>query len=186
VTEQLPHTLTVDDPAIDFGTWSLYGVIRGVPTRENSGWGDGTAYAADPGSPPAGATCNWAGFVPAFRITRDDALVLERFEYWSPDWPDKQVNETLDGDFYLVLLARFFGPRLYVPFRGGRIVLDRAAWLHETDEGAKSEYRAGCHPDFPAMPRWAHTRTHAPARAGPWFIVALLLALATLLLVFAR
>ena len=70
--------------------------------------------------------------------------------------PTRIVNEALEGNFYVVLKALFNGPRLYVPFRNGVLVLDRSAWLHEAYTGpspVSTELRPGCDPSYPENPR---------------------------------
>jgi hypothetical protein len=47
------------------------------------------------------------------------------------------VNETLTGDFWLVMKHNFFGPRTYVPFRDGRIVEDELEW-HRENRGSSA------------------------------------------------
>jgi hypothetical protein len=43
------------------------------------------------------------------------------------------VNETLRGDFFMVMKPKFFGLRTYVPFRDGVIVEDVNEWVREDD-----------------------------------------------------
>jgi hypothetical protein len=63
-------------------------------------------------------------------------LQLASYQYVpAPKNPPLEVHETLTGDFWLVLKRHFFGPRVYVPFRGGRIVEDATAWVREPSTG---------------------------------------------------
>ena len=60
--------------------------------------------------------------------------MLERYSYrhgfvgWRRP---KRVNETLTGDFFMVMKPRFYGLRTYVPFRDGVIVEDADQWVRE-------------------------------------------------------
>jgi hypothetical protein len=49
------------------------------------------------------------------------------------------VGETLEGDFWLVTRETAFGPRTYIPFRDGKIVVDKTAWVFE-DSPNPSEF----------------------------------------------
>lgn len=145
------------------GTWYLHGVIRGVPAIDNHGWGTGKAYKADPGKPRAFDSANWKGYAELFQLTAAGRLVLLGFKY---DYePERQhlVNETLEGDFFMVLKQSFFAPRLYVPFRDAVLVTDRAAWLCETESvlGSSAGYPGYKVFDLDAawMPTWLAYRS---------------------------
>jgi hypothetical protein len=157
MTSQTSEDLRIDHPDFDPGDWALFGIIRGEPAKENYGWGSREdVYQADPGQPPTTMTANWKGYTEEWRITEEGRLVLVAFDYDDRAWKRREVNETITGDFYLVLKSDFEGPRIYVPFRDGVIVLDRARWLHEAYYGASpvdTELRPGCHPDFPKTAR---------------------------------
>jgi hypothetical protein len=157
MTAQTSEILESDHPSFRLGEWRVYGVIRGEPSRENHGWGTGKPYQAEAGHPSATNTANWKGYTEVFRLAREGRLVLLRFDYDEPSTPTRIVNETLVGDFYLVLKSNFEGPRLYVRFQGG-VLADRGTWKHEQYTGASpiaTELRAGCHPSFPrAAPLW--------------------------------
>ncbi len=43
----------------------------------------------------------------------------------------KGVNETLSGDFFMLMKPKFLGLRTYVPFRDGVIVEDVHEWVRE-------------------------------------------------------
>jgi hypothetical protein len=145
------------------GAWRLFAVIRGAPTKDNHGWGDrapdgslARVYRADPGEAESVSSANWKGYTEAYRLGRDGRLTLLRFDYDESSRPTRIVNETLEGDFFVVLKALFNGPRLYVPFREGVLVLDRSAWLHEAYTGpspVSTELRPGCDPSYPENPR---------------------------------
>ena len=56
-----------------------------------------------------------------------------------PSGPRDPVGETLEGDFWLVTREKAFGPRTYIPFRDGKIVVDKTAWVFE-DSPNPSEF----------------------------------------------
>ena len=163
MTSQSSETLENEHPDFRPGVWELFAVIRGEPTKDNHGWGDRAADGslvrvsrADPGNAEAESSSNWKGYAEAYRLGRDGRLTLLRFDYDAPSRPPRIVNETLEGDFYVVLKALFNGPRLYVPFRNGVLVLDRGHWLHEAYTGpspVSTELRAGCDPSYPENPK---------------------------------
>ena len=158
MTSQSSEQLTNEHPTFRLGEWAVFGLIRGEPSRENHGWGDREArvHQAIPVQPRAVSSANWKGYTEIFRLTRAGQLVLERFDFADYERPPQLANETLTGDFYLVIKSTFKGPRLYIPFRDGTIVLDRAEWLHEAYVGnspVATELRRGCHPEFPGTAR---------------------------------
>ena len=157
MTTQTSEDLRIDLPGFDPGDWRLFGVIRGEPSEDNHGWGSREPlHQADPGSPETQSTANWKGYTEEWRLTDQGRLVLVAFTYDDPAWPRREVNETISGDFFLVLKSGFEGPRVYVPFRDGILVRDHADWLHEAYIGPspiETELRPGCHPDFPRVAR---------------------------------
>jgi len=159
VTTQSSERLESEYPFLDLGVWRVFGVIRGEPCRENHGWGEqGPAYHATPGEARWVTTANWKGYTEIWRLTCDGRLELVAFEYDDPARSERHrdVNETLEGDFYLVLKSVFQGPRLYLPFRNGVLVVDRRTWKHEAyfdNSPVAMELRSGVHPDFPDAAR---------------------------------
>jgi len=158
MTSQSSEQLTIEHPTFRLGDWSVYGVIRGEPTKENHGWGDRETpvYNAVPVDPQMVSTGNWKGYTAFCRLTHAGQLILERFDFAETGRPPQLANETVGGAFYLVIKSSFNGPRVYVPFRDGAIVLERAQWLHEAyvgDSPIATELRRGCHPEFPGAAR---------------------------------
>jgi hypothetical protein len=96
-------------------------------------------------------TANRKGYLETYVTRKNGSLLLECIKY-DDDGSTERIDEAVQGDFYLVLKSDFRGPRLYVPFREGMIVLSREAWKHERYTGpspVESEIQPGCHPDFP-------------------------------------
>lgn len=160
MTTQVSEDFRSEYPFLDFGVWRVFGVIRGEPSEENYGWGDRErpVYAAVPGPAETMTTGNWKGFVERWLLSEAGRLILVGFEYDDFEREDRirDVHETLEGDFYLVLKSEFEGPRLYIPFRDGVLVTDRARWKHEDYVGPSpiaAELRAGPHPQFPRPAR---------------------------------
>lgn len=59
----------------------------------------------------------------------DGFLALERMEYpFSEGVVPDQVNEILEGDFWLELRVWFMGDKVRVSFQNGRVQLDRSTW----------------------------------------------------------
>jgi hypothetical protein len=130
----------------------LHAVVRGEPGEADHGWGTGPAWSAGPGRrdprgvwilPPTVWTANWEGYTPAFRLAADGRIVLERFEYDDRGWSTRRVDEWLQGEFYCVFKPSFTSDRLYVPFVGGLVVVDRARWIVEVSDGSESIFVRG-------------------------------------------
>ncbi len=163
MTTQSWEILDNEHPSFHPGAWRLVALIRGAPTKDNHGWGDRAADGslarvsrAEPGKAEVESSANWKGYTEAYRLGRDGRLTLLRFDYDKTERPSMIVNETLEGDFYVVLKALFDGPRLYVPVRNGVLVLDKSAWLHEAYTGpspVSTELRSGCDPSYPENPK---------------------------------
>ena len=166
MTTQKSEVLINEYPGLALGAWFVHGVIRGEPAAENHGWGDRSqVYAADPGSPAVVTTGNWKGFTAVYRLTRAGQLVLHRFDYDDATIPSQDVDELLIGNLYVVLKSHPMGPRLYLPFRDGTVVLDPSAWLHEVYTGpspVETELRQGCSPEFPGRSLLWHEIEFAP------------------------
>jgi hypothetical protein len=72
------------------------------------------------------------GYVAAFRLEPDGRILLEEFRF--PDssfrlWRRQYVGERLTGDFWLVLKPNFYGQRVCVRFRDGRVVEEKRSWV---------------------------------------------------------
>lgn len=151
MTAPSPEQFKSDHPDVDVEWWPAVAVIRGSPTKENHGWGEGTAYSANPGEAPMVRTSNWKGYRECYSLSSAGVLTLDAFKYDDRNIPPRIVNERIQGDFYVVLRSRQ-GPRQYVTFQGGQLVTDRRYWLHEAYVGPSplaTELRHGPHPDYP-------------------------------------
>jgi hypothetical protein len=158
MTAQSSDGFTNEHPSLALGAWSVFHVMRGEPSSENHGWGERgvSVHRVVPVAPQVVTTANWKGCTALYRLTRSGQLVLDRFDFDDSSRASQLVNETLEGDFYVVLKSNFSGPRAYVPFRQGTIVLDQAEWIHEAYVGNSpnaTELRPGRHPDFPHAAR---------------------------------
>jgi hypothetical protein len=78
-------------------------------------------------------TALWRGYVATFVLQPDGRLRLTAFEYMLGlrKWQKQEVDELLDGDFWVVMKPEFFGQRTYIPFRDGVVVEDREQWFTE-------------------------------------------------------
>lgn len=129
--QQPPEILNNDCPAVDFGPLHLYAIVRGKqPSRPR--WNNQYPFAHRP-RPSNDAVCAklWRGYLAYYRLTEEGRLILMRYEYpFDPSQPADEVNELLDGDFWLVMKESFYGDCTYVPFLDGRIQSDRQLWQH--------------------------------------------------------
>ncbi|MHC5537641.1 hypothetical protein ACYOEI_05355 [Singulisphaera rosea] len=113
----------------------LYGVIRGDPRDPSDGWGDGPAFAAKPTPPNESVLCTglWRRYVATFVLERDGRLKLATFEYLISvrEWQREEIDELLEGDFWMVMRPHFNADRIYIPFRESVVIEDRDRWLTE-------------------------------------------------------
>lgn len=146
MTSQIPDKLHNDSGAVDLNGLRLYGVLVDAPERRHRWRGEAYESAAK-ATPDRKYTCTalWRGHVSVYRLTVDGTITLEAFEYPFHRGRDPDpVGECLRGDFWLMLSRSFADYKVYVPFRDGRIVVDRAQWRFETDDG---EFASGS--EFP-------------------------------------
>lgn len=128
MTSQCPDILIVDTDSISLPEMQLYGVHVGDidSPRGSSGY----AFKTSPNKEKM-TECSalWRGYVSVYRVMEDGSLVFERMEYpFSEGVVPDQVNEILEGDFWLELRVGFMGDKVRVPFQNGRVQLDRSTW----------------------------------------------------------
>jgi hypothetical protein len=140
MTAQEPERLLNELPGFDVRGLELFGVVRG-DIETNHGWGDRIIFQTRPRDPEPRYTCSslWRGNIATYRLGPNGRLTLISYEYpYHYDLPESdridEVQEQLTGDYWLVFKERFFGPRVYVPARDGRVVTDRNEWRFEPDE----------------------------------------------------
>lgn len=158
MTSQRAEDFVNDHPKLSLGVWRVFGVIRGAPTRENHGWGDREAPLVRTKAKEvrAQSSANWKGYTERWHLKADGGLYLDAIVYDDKAIPPLVANERVVGDFHVVLKSEFHGPRQYVPFVDGSIVLDESRWLHERYTGPRpvdTAMATGKHPDFPGKAR---------------------------------
>lgn len=131
MTHQISEFLERDAGAPALPKLRLYGVYAGDMDHP----GPRTRYPAlarpDP-SKIVHCTALWRGHVSSYCLTSEGTLVLRRLEYpFTDDAAPDEVNETLQGDFWLDMRESFLGDSTRVQFRKGRIV--------EATEGSSTE-----------------------------------------------
>jgi hypothetical protein len=138
MTAQRAENLLNEHPRLRLDGLKLYAIIRGDP-RDNYGWGEKFEFPVPPSPPANRAVCSawWRGYVATFRLNADGTLDHVRYEYSVSidNWVSQEVNARLTGDFWLRMAPTFFGPKTFIPFRGGRIVEDRDEWYDEPERG---------------------------------------------------
>ena len=141
MSAQIPDVLINEHPRLRLDGLKLYAVIRG-DIHSSHGWGERYEFLdkPDPSLATARATNLIRGHVAKFRLEPGGGLVLEEYQFLTGSfrrWGRQPVAERLTGDFWIVLKPTFFGQRVYVPFRGGRIVEDRGAWVIEPYDASR-------------------------------------------------
>ena len=131
MSDQVSHELVNDCPRVDFGEMALYAVIFG-PVEENCGWGRGFYECKiEPDPNRIFTTASLNGYICRYHLNYDGKLILASYVYPFSEIKATLVNETLKGDFYMVMKQDFSSPRLYVPFADGKIVEEKSKWLDE-------------------------------------------------------
>jgi len=159
VTAQAPEELVNEHPRIDFGRLRLYAVAVGEP--EDTGWlPEDNRYPHR--ARPRQATGEYItalrrGYIAHYRLRADGALELEGYTYPvgepidRPGQDHDDLPEVLVGDFWLVMSVKFISPTTWVPFRGGRLVEDRNAWVRFGAPWDWSPRRKGWEPPSAAL-----------------------------------
>lgn len=111
----------------------MHAVVRG-DIHTNDGWGSEPYRARKRPAPAPGghSTALRRGYIAHYRLNQDGSLDLVSYSYPVSGPPGHDpVGETFEGDFWLVMRETAFGPRTYIPFRDGKVVVDRVAWVFE-------------------------------------------------------
>jgi len=128
MTTQAPEILVVEPGAIELPAMELYGITVGNIDDPKSC----TSYKfATTGSKEKMTMCTalWRGYVSTYRLKADGSLTLEKLEYpFSKGVEPDEVNEVLQGDFWLDLREWFMGDGMKIPFVEGKVVADRTQW----------------------------------------------------------
>jgi hypothetical protein len=144
MTAQTPDILINELETLNIEELDCYGVIAGNP-RENHGWGDKYEFKHKPNPPESMIfSANWKGYTPTYRITKKGSLELISYSYVKNGIEEIDPPEELEGDFWLMFKESFFAPRLYIPFKDGKIILEKNKWLqYKGDSWAKSKGWSG-------------------------------------------
>ena len=124
MTAQRPEEFENPHPNFSVGDQFLYGVLVGADWE--------SAKVFEPRlpaeEPVVECTALWRGHVRHYTLHADGRLELRRYSYPFSDEDDREMSETLEGDFWLVFRPYFFGPDTRVPFVDGSVVLDKEKW----------------------------------------------------------
>jgi len=141
MTSQVPDILVVEPGSIDLPQMELHGVVI-ASIDDPKAW---TCYKfANKGSEGKMTMCTalWKGYISTYRLKIDGTLVLERLEYpFSRGVDPDEVNEPLQGDFWLDLREWFMGSGVMVPFVDGKIVAEKTHWKYKSGLPARRHGR---------------------------------------------
>jgi hypothetical protein len=154
MTAQRSAVLINQHPDFDLGAWRVFFLVRGQISAQ-AYQPERVTFAADPVDATPRSTANRRGYRCVFRLEASGALFLQSYRYDRPRGSkltrQRTFHEPIEGDFFMVTRPFFFGPSVFVPFRGGQLVIDRDDWWHEHGEAPTSwspEIRGGCAADF--------------------------------------
>jgi hypothetical protein len=137
MTAQASDILINEHPRVALLGLHLYGIIRN-DIRSNHGWGDRYVFTLPPNPPEDAIRCSalWRGYTATFRLDESGSLTLVSYRYplSLSKAKTESVNESLNGNFWMVLKPAFSAPRVYVPFIDGKIVEDESKWVVEDRE----------------------------------------------------
>lgn len=130
MTAQIPEQLINKHGEIDFYGNTLYSICVGDPTSLLERQVYPFKHKGDLDKCQVFSAC-WRGYVSVYELKQSGEIYLVKFEYpfGSESSESDEVNERLEGDFWLDLRTEFFGSRLFVPFENGQIVIDKDKWI---------------------------------------------------------
>lgn len=130
MTYQLGDVLIDETRSLSLPKMSIY-VVR-VGHFDDPKLGSGYTFATKPDNTKKRfSTCCGRGFVHVFQLRADGTLTLEQRRYPFSNAEPDELSETLQGDFWLELREWIKGDRFSVPFRDGKVQLDRSTWKFE-------------------------------------------------------
>lgn len=131
MTAQFSDQLKNECEGVDFDGLALYMIVVDGETNEN-----GSIYYpfVNRAKPTADyrklCTACWAGYVSNYTLSGAGELTLTGFSYIpSQEEGPHSVHEVLKGDFWLDLRRGFLGEKTFIPFRDGKIVVDKSKWI---------------------------------------------------------
>jgi hypothetical protein len=130
MTVQMSESLRNDYANVELGELRLYAIVTGDPLA-NHGWGVPYPFRNEP-QVPDGPQCSllWRGFVANYHLTSEGTIRLVAYQYpFAENQPKTEVNEQLEGDFWLKMKSNFKGVSVYIPFLSGIIVADKDCWV---------------------------------------------------------
>jgi hypothetical protein len=130
LTAQIPEKLVNNAENIDFGEFHIHSICVSKPADFNNWKGYPFKNKGNMDKFVASSAC-WRGYVSVYELAPSGELTLIRFEY--PFGREKRehdkVNELLVGNFWLELRESFFGSKMFIPFKDGKIVDDESEWI---------------------------------------------------------
>lgn len=129
MTAQIADKLVNNFNGIGFGGLRLYSVLRGEPLDISSMEKYSFKNSPNKNKLEVSSAC-WDGYACSYELSEKGGLSLVGFWYpLSFDTKPDKVLEVLEGDFWLCLRKEFFEQSVFVPFRDGKIVVDRGEWF---------------------------------------------------------
>ncbi|MCU7553193.1 hypothetical protein OCL06_01120 [Alteromonas sp. ASW11-19] len=130
MTAQIPEKLTNNMREVSFDDYALFAIGINDPKGLTKYQGYPLKHTPD-SAKYSDCTACWRGFVANYELTPAGEIQLVKFEYPLspvPSEPD-EVHEILKGDFWLELRKGFYGDKLFVPFKNGKIITDSTEWV---------------------------------------------------------
>lgn len=131
MTAQRAEKLVIECQNIDFDGRELYAIIVGEDILD---YKKRTTYKFEAKGDQAKfsmCTALWRGYVSTYTLDHNGELTLVKMEYpFTKGSEPDTVNEKAEGNFWLDMRPSFFGGSLYVPFKAGKVVLDKSKWVY--------------------------------------------------------
>ncbi len=135
MTAQFSDTLINECEDIDFSDLHLYSVLIGDVKNNKNVAPYSFSQKANKEKINIFTAC-WNGYTSKYKISNSKELVLMGFEYPAllPEHiePD-EVYEIAMGDFWLNMKSDFFADSIYIPFKNGKLVINKNEWINKTE-----------------------------------------------------
>lgn len=127
MTDQISDKLINECPDVDFDGLSLRALIRSQPESAEQ---ELVRFERKPKKVKSLCSALWRGYVASYLLAAEGTLKLVQYAYpFCEKTETESFEETVGGDFWLVMKAGRKGETVFVPFRSGHVVSDETSWI---------------------------------------------------------